>query len=380
MVASLFRKTLLCPYCLRDFALRDAVYECEAGCLEEDLVYAKEWGSGIGRPKVVPATRGALGPNGAMCPGCNLTTHKRGCTHCHMPIPSQLWEGKTEFFALVGDTAVGKSHLLTAAICEMRDSLGSDLGFHLEMLGDRAMEIFEKEYYEPVYGNKTVLGGTRPRQSRAEVREPLAIRLAMKSHAAHLLVFDVAGLHYSNEKQIAMYSRHLLHATGLVFIINPLRIESVSQLLNLPRDTQSEMPDLTLSRLAQKLRAEKGLRMGQKIDVPIAMTISKADVLHHLLDKDSVLHSQPDHDGGANLRDLVAVDREVRRILRSWNQQNLVEMADQNFERCAFFATSALGSQAVNGRVAQLKPHRVSDPFVWLLHEREHIDGFRSPF
>jgi hypothetical protein len=63
------------------------------------------------------------------------------------------------------------------------------------------------------------------------------------------------------------------------------------------------------------------------------------------------------------------VDGEIRTHLHEWENPALLTQVSHGFARSGFFGVSALGgAPGAGGKLEEIKPMRVLDPLIWLLH------------
>jgi hypothetical protein len=98
--------------------------------------------------------------------------------------------------------------------------------------------------------------------------------------------------------------------------------------------------------------------------------LSKADLLKYL----NVPYSynfmvNPQYKQDIDLLDIDTIDREVRELLRAYQQGDLL-VATRRFKKVKFFAASAIGEPPdVNGHFTNVEPRRCLDPLLWILYE-----------
>jgi hypothetical protein len=197
---------------------------------------------------------------------------------------------------------------------------------------------------------------------------------------AHLVIRDVAGEDLErgtlSDAAFDFFSR----ADAVIFMVDPLKVRSVQQMLMglVPDAGVGADPMVVLNTLLTKLR-EPGKPPAA---VPIAVVLSKFDVLHELASVQGSDWSQiMSNHGAAFLRDpsmssLTYDDRdgrllhdEVRSLLQRMDAANLVRQVEAASPAVRYFATSALGQHSMGDELHPrgISPFRCVDPMKWVL-------------
>jgi hypothetical protein len=166
-------------------------------------------------------------------------------------------------------------------------------------------------------------------------------------------------------------------------MIDPLQLDVVCQQLNTtpPRNDPQAHPERILERLLELFERRHGLHLlsrfgvGNKINVPIAITVSKVDVLSPIVDPGSPLNIAGEHQNALNLTDAQSVSTEVSRYLRRWIGSNFCNNIESSFSQFQYFGVSSLGHQPDAQHPVVTNPLRVEDPFLWLLYKTGLIKG-----
>ena len=73
---------------------------------------------------------------------------------------------------------------------------------------------------------------------------------------------------------------------------------------------------------------------------------------------------------GVNLSDIDSVSDGIRAGLASWNEHNFINSMENHYKNVKYFGISALGGMPDHtGNINNLRPYRVLDPLVWILHQ-----------
>lgn len=74
---------------------------------------------------------------------------------------------------------------------------------------------------------------------------------------------------------------------------------------------------------------------------------------------------------GVNVADFDGVSASIQGALASWDERNFLTTIQNYYKNAKYFGISALGSapDVTTGKINNLRPYRVLDPLVWILHE-----------
>ena len=73
---------------------------------------------------------------------------------------------------------------------------------------------------------------------------------------------------------------------------------------------------------------------------------------------------------GVNLADIDSISDGLRSGLNSWGEQNFINSMENHYRNVKYFGISALGGVPdKTGSINNLRPYRVLDPLVWILHQ-----------
>ncbi len=372
----------LCPFCFEYFDLKSAPFRCSSPmsrCAPEvDPVLDKEWQDNTPVGKVIET--GGTTSKSVRCPACSNVTHKRICPHCHSQLPHTTGEFRNYIFAVIGAKEAGKSHYLAVLIEQIRQRFGPELDLLLEPMGDSTIKRYRNDFYEPVYRQKRVIDATHSALANRSVRAPLVYSLTksgknffgkrvIKSSAV-LVFFDTAGEDLNDDDVIATVNKYIYRSDGIILLIDPLQLSEVRTRLAagtpLP-GVNTETSDI-INRTTRLIQNGRGLPVTSKIPIPMAVAFSKFDAVKPLVDDQFQLNSAGCHRGGFHEADFDAVNSEMMALLGDWGCQDIVNHVRTMYDEFGFFGLTALGCNPhQTSRIAAVQPHRVEDPFLWLL-------------
>jgi GTPase SAR1 family protein len=328
----------------------------------------------------------------ANCPRCGQETFRRVCPACHNQLPAQYCETPGRIVALVGAKNAGKSTYIAVLLHELEHRLGSELQTSLVACDDRTIERYQQDFARPLFGEHRLLPTTQ--SAATAIRWPMVYLLTRtregrfgRRHNASLalVLFDTAGEDLGRRDLVDLHLRYLTAADAIIFLVDPLELPGAST------DTREEAqggpdpdgdtnPLHVLSRITATLRSGHELRPGQRLKVPLAVALTKIDVLQPALSRQSPLHQPRPRTARLDLDDRDAVHEQVRALMHSWHAEQLEHFLQHNYAEYGFFGLSALGGLPRDGEVAPggIRPYRVEDPLLWLLHRYGMLDAGRG--
>lgn len=320
------RRVPACPYCHTRTPGKAYLGQCASRCGESAVRFP------------VSAARGGE------CPHGRAPKARRVCPACGQAVPREYVEGRPRVVAVVGASGSGKSTWVASVVRRVARGHLDDRfpGMSLDVLGERSRLRHERDR---VLVAETVL-------PRAAEPGPLLVSLRVRPRARAVVI----AFHDSADGSAA----DLAHADAIVLAVEPGAVPG----------------DAGITRLAEAVRAARGLRPHCRIDLPLAVVLTKLDTVWDAIDPGSPLLRPAPRAGGYAVSDGVDVHHETTAWLGCWNGADLVRGARTAFRRHRCFATTALGDRA-DGRREPVA-HRVEDPLLWLLAGFGEIPVFRG--
>lgn len=354
-------KTIVCPNCFN----RSEVGGLAWGCSNPDC-----------SREMLPTTiKNARAPH---CQECSKPMSIRFCQECGFPVPAGRTAGKSLPISVVGSEGSGKSNYLAVLINEIRHLAGKAYDFSLYPLGgDDTMLQYQNEYYKPLYEQRSCITSTQQ-----DIVRPMVYSMVFNDKTlgrnATLTFYDACGANFRSERVMQSYNRSIYNSKGILFLVDPtqlpgLREQFIAQGKPVLEDDFSALLSRTIQLIRQGTQQQD---LESKIKIPIAVCISKLDKISSKLDAASYLHYPSRHlkQSAFDTIDFETVNYEVQALIDMWAGADLINQVKSQFEHCGFFALSALGSQpGEQGEISHIVPHRVSDPFLWLLAQNDII-------
>lgn len=362
---------ILCPKCFSRFSPDKQKLVCRSdGCSRKGLVFAPEEGQTLTSAQPV-------------CVECGREIPFRLCPHCGFELTGMDSRSPVTPFSIVGAEGSGKSHYLAVMLHALRQEMTKVYGCSLyPMNGDGTLEQFAQQYHHPLFVEGKVISSTAQ-----ETVEPLIYSLVFPDGSRNgvtstLTFYDACGANFTSGRELEENNRSVYNSKGILFLIDPTQFPAV-------RDRRKELgmqvcptdPGDLLSRVIHLIRSGVGDNdITKKIDIPIAVCLSKMDILDETLDISSFVRNKPRHlDRPAfDPVDFESCSLEIQSLLESWSGKELVNQITAQFEHCGFFAFSALGGDpASDGTVERIAPHRTLDPVLWLMTQNKIIHTAR---
>lgn len=308
-------------------------------------------------------------PTRISCDLCGLYTGDKACPACHRPLPFYTGRAPQSIVAIAGCRATGKSVYLDAAIHQIRDRLPRQghVPYCLMFETDSGFEAY-RAHHEIMFHQGRLLPATQAAHWRQGDLEPLILRLLptkkqKKRVTQNVVFYDPPGELFQTLEDVR-FVRYLTSSAGLIFTVD------VSASVGHKFDTAD-----SLSNVAQYMRNLLRLPKG-KLSHSLAVTVTKCD--------ETVFPTYPAEDlvpdwnrsslwteGSRAINEQVSLTSgRCREALIALGQQDLVQVAERNFENVRFFGVSSLGSPPTGPRLSKPpEPIGVQCPMFWLLNQ-----------
>lgn len=316
-----------------------------------------------------------------------LYTHTqavRQCPHCHKDLPQNIGNVQSYTIAIIGDSNSGVSMYIGSLLHELKERKLERRYSNISQgyLNNTSERVFHNYYEQPMFINKQKLSATMP----GIIVEPLIYEFVIqavpgkKTKRVNLIFYNTAGEDIVDQQQLVQFAYYLFHASGIIFLADPFTMPGIAQQfpphiqLQAPRQLRSSD---VLNRVLHTL-GQGNTEAQQKFSTPLAITLSKADVLASIVKPQERMYSflsETDQNSPLKLRELRSVSNEVRTVIEQIGDKNLLKAA----ETCStveFFAVSATGWQEdSNGQYPAMEPIRCLEPLIWILWQLGVIEA-----
>ncbi len=378
---------LVCPYCFERTRRRDLMFRCVgggpgrlAGCEPTlDEPYQRYLRGGTAGAVLPPVFAADGRKPRAVHDACGQVSLRRVCPHCHNELAGDYCDVPSRLVALVGAKNAGKSTYIAVFLRQLLNQVGKELQASLMACDDRTSRRYREDFERPLYERGELLPVTQ--SAASELHEPLVYRLTLtrrwgrlrRRRALTLVLFDTAGEDLTSNDSVDQHLRYLGVADAVVFLVDPLGLPGARPDLHGPGaepPAPTDDPLDVIRRVTSLLRAAHGRPAPKRLPLPVAVALTKVDVLGDRVAAHSQLHLPRPRTGRLDLADRGLVDEQVRALLERWGAGSLDRELANSYQAHALFAVSALGHPPKAGGVdpGGISPHRVEDPLLWLLH------------
>jgi hypothetical protein len=311
----------------------------------------------------------------------NLKTYE--CPHCQSALPPDFFASMASSIALVGGTDSGKSSFITV-FCDIllnKNSILNELGVFGSIVNPDGAAQFESNR-RTLIEQQTTLVGT------IDLQRPIVVRLQSKYHkkSMYITLIDSPGEHFEDLATLVEKHQNLQYANGIIFLMNPLDIGGIVNLIRQQRPGTLPpphhllmVPNFNLVENLYKLYvATKRTLPNHKIKVPTVFCLSRADLL------EDVANLYIPEDSDTNLQEIEDIEEEMElvasdlRELLEETDMRLLNLMDKSFANYKLFPVSPLGKTPDRDAIGQkikggIEPKGILQPFIWILRESNFI-------
>lgn len=366
-------KSITCPSCFEIYPVDHVKFRCtNAQCPDFNQVFDG--------PEPAKGPLALLRPvvTEAPCPTCEQVSFKRLCPYCGFELMHDAGITEEHTVAVIGGRSTGKSTYIAALVHRLKNEVGMNFEAGVGAMNDHTRQRYRDEFEVPLFREHRLLAATQSASVDPTAKTPMIFRITFqgrrRAKAVNLVLFDTAGEDMQSLDMMSAEARYICFTDGLIFLLDPLQIDAVRQLLHgteidLPERVPGSEPKLIVERLRQLYERQFRLKGTQKIKKPVAFTLAKIDALFSLIDPSSTLHRSGEHFGYLNRADVESVHTEITNYLLTWMGAEFDTFARINFDNYHYFGVSALGQPPTNNSLETVSPHRVEDPLLWIFYQ-----------
>jgi len=290
------------------------------------------------------------------------------CVSCKRPMNPDVGRLINIHIPVIGGPLTGKSNYIFMATKRFTEQYARPRGFEV---------TFPDKNHQREYENNIRMLSSGMELVKTSNVVPQAYNLAVKKPREWigriLYIYDAAGEAYSDENSTLLQT-YYKYVHGLIFVIDPFSIElyrrqhesEINAVRSAVRPSTLSVMD-AYGRMLAILESSIGLKSSKRLQLPIAIVISKTDALG--------LEAQI---GQIAIRELMNRDPSIRfeaeaskqlieRFLEENQLGNLVRDLNLRFENVGYFACSALGRMPDASDHRPYEPIGVLEPLLWLL-------------
>ncbi len=315
----------------------------------------------------------------------------RICPHCHNRLPFEFGKHPVIYISIVGITSSGKTVYLSQFLKQIKEIMAR---------ADLTVVGTCREVEEFVNNHKIEKGKPLPAGNTTHILTlplPLNVISNADNRRYTIIFYDIAGENCVKPEQMEKYGPFIENANGIIMVVDPGQFSELFHLgICRQDDSDTVRPEKVIEAMYNTFVASDGI--GGKSNIPLAVTLSKSDLLKDCLanGQDMNIFYNIDYrkyEGhGFPYDDFINVNTEMKRLIKgdgsSVQGEIFLNTVNQNFARNAFFAFSALNVSAVTMRGSDNKDYsyieedpetiRVEEPIFWILHELQIIREVRK--
>lgn len=376
----------MCPYCRTVSMIEDVLFVSTSPKLLGDNVL------GAGEQRRFLATQFTL--NGLAIDSEGCVCSEIACPNCHMTIPRALLETSQLVLSVIGAAGAGKSVFLASSIWECRQQLNRKFGvsfMDLDPIANRWINSYEEKLFfqenveEIQQIEKTDLHSSNVSKSVIidgdNILLPLPsffqIRDNKTKDIKSLVVYDSAGEHFRAGGDIygSAVTLNMINADVLFFMFDPSADPRFKTLINKGTGTAqnyAQRQDILLSEMLARIKRHCGNKGEDKLNKPLIIGISKADLLRDYLPLEEEVYKVID-------KNIYGLDYKVLRKMSNKIEEFMIEIVPEVIETVHaiandvwFMPVSSLGHNPKKEgvRPKEIKPIFVELPFVFMLAEQ----------
>ncbi len=383
--------TLVCPYCFQQSRVADCPV---VSSITVPIPAATQQAMKRGN-KVLYVWRQVLqrvGLSSRASPRTQ-TLITRQCPQCGGLLPHRLDELDAEFIGIVGGSLSGKSHYIASLIrqIEQERALDSFGCIDCHPLVPKLEQDYVQKYHACLYQRREVIA---PAPTNTGFVEPLVYALVFQRRhlsprvkQVNLILLDAPGDDLLGPQgKNEQLTRYVANAAGLIFLVDPFTLPALAEWLPAHLRQGKVGPEgfRILDAIAHIGRQYHGMREGQPLPLPLAITVAKSDLLRYVARNPATrpaFLSRPNYADGYRALQLPQVGEEIKEVLQR-HEGGAFLTKGALFRQTGYFAVSATGCAPDYGqnppKFRFVQPMRCVDPLIWLLIQLKAIEVAES--
>lgn len=379
------RKKFICPFCFSEYDKGRIKYFCPDCGKESMPTFAEKWEISIrckncgGRANV------------RICPNCG-EYDKQISEETKGVIPVGFLDADDRFIlGIMGASSSGKTSFLTAMLHEL--SRVHELRLALSAQNRYARDV-QKGNCRNIYEDHILPCATSPIMFEDGLKTQLwEIKNLMRAKGNRIpscafAIYDAAGQdYYIRPAGVTDICKYISASDAIIITIDPLRFVDPYGMIvsDIRKGSGTFMEGINdtvalVNGLSHYIRESCGIIPSKQITVPVAIVLTKFDVILRLdsLPQGTVVRKSRMNfsNGKVNMEEIMQVHEEIRNWLYDIGERDFVSALECNFQKFCFFGVSSYGippqmSGFINGTP---NPHRIIDPMLWILKEKNIID------
>ncbi len=387
-------ESFACPYCRVVSGIDELLSVSVSPSLRGDAVLG-EYEQARFLPTQFTANGLAVDAEGGVCT-------EVACPNCHLSFNQQLLRSEQIMMSVIGTAGAGKSVFLASSIWQCRHILSQKFGvgfFDLDPVANRWINAYEEKFFFQGDNDalqqiaKTDLNDANISRSvtinGGQMLLPLPSFFQLKARNGAkertLVVYDSAGEHFRAGADTATSNMtlNMLNADVLYFMFDPSADPRFAPYLDKglgSAGNYAQRQDILLSEMAARIRRHFGTRYKSKLDRPLILGVSKADLLKKHLMLDAEIYRKTS-DGHHQL-DLVELRKvsDATGVFLEKVVPEVVATARDITDEVWFLPVSSLGHNPKKEgvRPSEIKPMWAELPMVFTLARKGLVEAYNK--
>jgi hypothetical protein len=327
----------------------------------------------------------------AKCPLCQEVTGVRICPNCHEELePGFQHQNATnqKILTILGNRRSGKSHYIATILYKLETTgIMDQVGLQGKFMGS-SRRHWEERYKKPLFDQQQPIRANVTAEADPDVKKPMIYRISKRDDSHQyidLYFFDAPGEDQESREKLRQHVQQLKHTSAAIFMLDPLQLGKTNfQQLGGGQAPASNSDDISLVEdIIEEMRINSGDRNTQNpIDIPVAFTLTKLDLVLPFFDKSSAMRHAIDYSHGFDPRMLDSTHLEMQSFLQHYLIYALIDKLNPAFgSRYRLFGVSCIGydpfgqqGQQHSGTVPYTPAcFHVEEPLFWILHQLDFL-------
>jgi len=312
-------------------------------------------------------------------------------------IPKDAFETPNFNFSIMGMSSSGKTNYITVMLNELMHSTGN--WFAMNDQTNDTRDLQKLNYSEMRQGRVppgTLRGDPIPQIWKIKNLLQKGSGFFSRNHVPTytFTIYDGAGEDHLDPRMI----RYIRSSEAFIIVLDPLMLEGARNYVD-PGAIDASLgshvdidanANTIVERLSSTLLEIKGLKAGTKLNMPIAVVLTKFDtVINHPAFANAMVRNKSlrIENGKVREEEFEQIHNEIEHWLKEIGEQSFINSLNGSFatfdkkgnikeRHYNFFAVSSYGQtpDMAGSVTAKLDPHRVLDPILWLFKKKKFID------
>lgn len=297
-------------------------------------------------------------------------TMERVCKFCHNPIPMGYGKYPIKYISVIGISGAGKTVYLSKLIQYIRQYTAN---LDLDATPSPSAEVFVEKNL--IQENNELPASTVVKH----LEQPLSYNLKYDDNKNEtFVIYDIAGENCTNATELLKYGKFVTNSSGIILLIDPKKELGFGE----------TVPVHSLDKVLVNINTLFG--KGGLNDIPLAVCISKSDLMHNTLSE--VFYDRVTTVGDRfNAEEYSSISRELSEWFQS-NARVTKNTLKRNYSTYNFFAFTTLGCATKTKLIIDSdgneyerdvpiqppNPKRIEEPLYWLFKQFGYIKATGS--